>query len=341
MRLDLLCFCLLIAATFICVALRGSIPPALIGLSLSSVLQVTNAFQWAVRQSGELESSLISVERLMEYVDLPNVEAIDLALEGTKKLAAASAPASTSPALGAAWPSAGAISLRGMTLTYRAGLAPALRDLRFEVPAGARVGVVGRTGAGKSSLFLALLRLVEPVGAGGGSGVLFDGVDTGSVPLSRLRRAVSVVAQEPVLYAGSLRANLDPFREFPDAAVLAALEAVQLTRLLVGGLDAPTVEEGGANLSVGERQLLCLARAVLRRTRLLLLDEATASVDAETDRRIQRAVRELFGGCTILTVAHRLETVADYDLVVELAGGRVKRIGKPSEVIVNGRLRED
>jgi len=338
-RLDLLCFALLIVATFVCVALRGSIPPALIGLSLSSLLQVTNAFQWAVRQSGELESSLISVERLMEYVDLPNVEAIDLALEGNKPGAATAAP----PALlDAAWPSAGALSLRGMTLTYRAGLAPALHDVRFEVPAGARVGIVGRTGAGKSSLFLALLRLVEPVGAGGGSGVLLDGVDTGSVPLSRLRRAVSVVAQEPVLYAGSLRANLDPFREYADAAVLAALEAVQLTRLLgAGGLDAPAVEEGGANLSVGERQLLCLARAVLRRTRLLLLDEATASVDAETDRRIQRAVRELFGGCTILTVAHRLETVADYDLVVELAGGRVKRVGRPSEVIVGGRLRED
>jgi ATP-binding cassette subfamily C (CFTR/MRP) protein 4 len=340
-RLDALCFLLLIASTVASVALRGTISPALIGLSLSSVLSVTNAFQWAVRQSGELESSLISVERLMEYVDLPGIEKIDLALEDAPAASADSpTAAAAAAALDAFWPSAGALSLRGVTLQYRAGLAPALSGISFEVPAGSRVGVVGRTGAGKSSLFLALLRLVEPTCEGGGSGVLLDGVDTASVPLSRLRRAVSVVAQEPVLYAGSLRNNLDPFREHSDAAVLGALEAVQLTRLLGGGLDAPNVEEGGGNLSVGERQLLCLARAVLRRNKLLLLDEATANVDAETDRRIQGAVRTLFRGCTILTVAHRLETVADYDLVVELEAGRVKRVGRPSDVIVNGRLRD-
>ena len=346
-RLDLLCFTLLIAATLACVALRASIPPTLIGLSLSSVLQVTNAFQWAIRQSGELESSLISVERLMEYADLRGVEAIDLALEDGG-VAGADVELENGGAAGinAAWPAAGAISLRGASLRYRPGLAPVLRGLRFEVPAGARVGVVGRTGAGKSSLFVALLRLVEPYceeGPGEGtaappsSGIVIDGLDTRRVPLSRLRRAVSVVPQEPVLYAGTVRSNLDPFREYTDAAVAEALARVRLSGH--HGLDS-AVEEGGGNWSVGERQLLCLARAVLRRNRILLLDEATANVDAETDRRIQEAVRSCFSGATVLTIAHRLDTVLDYDLVVELADGGVRRVGTPAEVLPGGRLRE-
>jgi len=391
-RLDALCFVLLAAATGACVALRASIAPALIGLSLSSVLQVTNSFQWCIRQSGEFENSLISVERIMEYADLEPIEAVDLALEdGGGAAPAAGAAAEPEPE----WPRAGAVSFRAVSMAYRAGLPDVLRGLSFDAPAGARVGIVGRTGAGKSSLFNALLRLVEPRGAGGGgSGVFIDGVETSRVPLSRLRRAVSVIPQDPTLYAGSLRTNLDPFREHADAELVAALEKVQLTRLLRGkgagaaasaaagagagaaagagagagaaagaaagadgavavaeggegpaggdaaGLLRPWIEEGGGNLSVGERQLLCLARAILRKNRVLLMDEATANIDMDTDALIQSALRSAFRGSTVLTIAHRLQTVRDYDIVVELHDGAVRRAGTPAEVIPGGRLRE-
>lgn len=377
LRLDCLCFILLTSATFICIALRGSISPALIGLSLSNVLQVTNAFQWAIRQSGELENSMISVERLMEYSEIEPVEDIDIgefsSTAEKKVLTPTSTLSDSSPmsltTLLREWPTQGEIRFNDMWLTYRKGLQPVLKGITFSVPSGFRVGVVGRTGAGKSSLFAALLRLVEPIhqeqgNSGGGCGVTIDGVDISEVPLSRLRRSMSLIPQDPVLYAGSLRYNLDPFKEHDDDACLHALECVQLRHLASsssssstntlavsispgnnsgggrgGGLDAEWIEEGGGNLSVGERQLLCLGRAILRKNKVLLMDEATANVDLDTDRAIQKAVRDAFKGATVLTIAHRLDTVSDYDLVVVLGDGKVIAVGPPTEIIINGELR--
>jgi len=373
LRLDCLCFILLTSATFICIALRGSISPALIGLSLSNVLQVTNAFQWAIRQSGELENSMISVERLMEYSEIEPVEDIDLGkFTSTEKKVSPTSPTSSSSSpesltvLLNEWPTRGEIRFNDMWMTYRQGLLPVLKGISFIVPSGCRVGVIGRTGAGKSSLFAALLRLVEPTckekgkeGQGQGSGVTIDGVDISEVPLSRLRRSMSLIPQDPVLYAGSLRYNLDPFNEHDDDACLNALECVQLRHLASssstsavsspsgknigggrgGGLDAEWIEEGGGNLSVGEKQLLCLGRAILRRNKVLLMDEATANVDLDTDRAIQKAVRDAFKGATVLTIAHRLDTVSDYDLIVVLGDGKVIAVGPPKEIIVNGEIK--
>jgi ATP-binding cassette subfamily C (CFTR/MRP) protein 4 len=411
-RLDAMCFVLLIAVAFASASLRGTLPPALVGLSLSYALAITNAFQWMVRQSSEFENALVSVERVLEYTEL-ETEDVDIAGRDpaalvataaaaqkgavTAKAAAAAASASADreelssvivavPGLAlrslpvpSDWPRTGAVRLSGVWMRYRRGLAPVLRGVTADIPAGARVGVVGRTGAGKSSLFLALLRLVEPeryplppgiareggregegettppMGSGEGSGegvdtsspqthapgdtgIALDSVDIARVHLTRLRRAVSVIPQDPVLYAGTWRSNLDPFEEHSDEACNAALGRAQLLSVVAakGGLTA-AVHEGGSNLSVGERQLLCLARAVLRRTRLLLMDEASANVDLDTDAAIQGAVRTAFGGATIITVAHRLATIMDYDLVLVMGAGRALQFGPPAALLAQGR----
>jgi ABC-type multidrug transport system fused ATPase/permease subunit len=185
--------------------------------------------------------------------------------------------------------------------------------------------VVGRTGSGKSSLSVALFRMVEPCGGR----ILIDGVDIGGVPLETLRSRLSIIPQDPVLFSTTLRLNVDPFGAHPPGDVTAALAAVRLDKY---PLDMP-ISEGGGNLSVGERQCLCIARALLRRSRVILLDEATASIDAATDAFLQRAIRELFVGCTLVIIAHRLPTVADADGILVLDRGHVAEVGPPDELL--------
>ena len=195
------------------------------------------------------------------------------------------------------------------------------------------MGVCGRTGAGKSTLFAAVLRLVEPeVNGSGECGISVDGVDVATLPLPTLRKAFSVIPQEPILYQGTLRSNLDPFLQRSDVEVLGALESVGMRdRGLEWG-----VEEGGGNLSVGERQLVCLARALVRKPKLLLVDECTANVDRDTDEKIQHTIKTLFHQSTIITVAHRLQTVLDTsDLVVVMGEGVVVECGPPFDLLAN------
>jgi len=200
-----------------------------------------------------------------------------------------------------------------------------LHGVNFSVHAGAKLGIVGRTGSGKSSLAVALFRLVEPCGGS----VVIDGVDCAAVPLPLLRGRLSIIPQEPVLFSASLRRNVDPFGQHSDEALRAALARVRL-----GDRDLDMeVAEGGANLSVGERQLLCIARAFLRRSSVILFDEATASVDAATDAFLQGAIRELFASATVLTIAHRLATVADADAVLVMDAGVVAEYGPPAQLL--------
>eukprot|EP01045_Picozoa_sp_COSAG04_P014165 COSAG04_NODE_1046_length_8572_cov_5.008970_6_plen_392_part_00 len=290
------------------------------GVALTQSLQLVGMFQYAVRQAAETENLMTAVERVRAFT---LVEPEGKSSQGKQ------------PPRPKGWPTAGKLQLQGLTLRYRAGLEPALNQISMSVQPGERLGVVGRSGAGKSSLFAAIFRLVEPESGR----VLLDGVDCGALPLPDLRKAIGIIPQEPLLFSGSLRSNLDPAEDHSDDEIGRALEVCGLggrLRAVTGGEGLGwTVAAGGSNLSQGERQLLCLARALLRRPKVLLLDEATATVDLATDEALQRAVK-LEGkrlGWSMLTVAHRLQTIMDYDRVAGIASGQLVEIDTPATLL--------
>lgn len=230
------------------------------------------------------------------------------------------------------WPSSGELEFRNLSLRYRDDTPLALDNLSFKIPAGKKVGVVGRTGAGKTSITTALFRLIEPCGGA----ILLDGVNLLDISLRRLRDNVSIVPQEAMLFDGTIRENLDVAGQFDDARLWQALEQMQLAdyvRAQPRQLLAPLTSQ---SLSVGQRQLLCLARALLRDTRVVVLDESTANCDSVSDNLIQRAIRVHFAGRTLLTIAHRLSTILDYDLILVMGSGTVKELGPPKELIARG-----
>ncbi|XP_075908924.1 multidrug resistance-associated protein 1 isoform X2 [Petromyzon marinus] len=314
-RLEILANLIVFFATLFAVVSRHSLSPGIVGLSVSYALQVTLTLNWLVRMTSELETNIVAVERLKEYSDLPT--------EAAWEIAATRPPAT--------WPHCGDLEFVDYSLRYRDGLELALNQLTFSVRGGEKVGIVGRTGAGKSSLTLGLFRIVEPA-----SGLIrIDGVDIARLGLTELRSRLTIIPQEPVLFAGSLRWNLDPFGRHEDAELWQVLRMAHLedfVQQLAGGLDH-TCCEGGENLSVGQRQLVCLARALLRRTRVIVLDEATAAVDLSTDALIQASIRSHFAQCTVLTIAHRLHTVIDYDRLLVLDAGRIVEYDSPQALL--------
>jgi ATP-binding cassette, subfamily C (CFTR/MRP), member 1 len=202
-----------------------------------------------------------------------------------------------------------------------------IKGISLTIEAREKIGIVGRTGAGKSSLMLALFRLVEPAGGQ----IIIDGIDIATIGLEDLRRNISIIPQDPTLFTGTFRSNLDPFNNSDDNAIMKVLEAVHLRELIQqnGGIDGK-ITEGGANISVGQRQLMCLARALLRRSRIIVMDEATASVDFETDRFIQETIRREFADCTVLIIAHRINTIEYCDRVLVLDQGEVAEFDDPA-----------
>jgi ABC-type multidrug transport system fused ATPase/permease subunit len=259
-----------------------------------------------------MNSFFTSLERLLEYEQLPQER------EGGDE-----PPESE-------WPRGGAISFEAVEMRYRPGLPLALRGISFEIPAHSSVGVVGRTGAGKSSLIMALFRLVE-VSSGC---VRIDGSDISRMSLSVLRKRITILPQDPVLYSASVRVNLDPFGEYSEEQMANALKLAGL-----GGrvsLD-DDVEEGGRNWSAGERQLLCFARACLRDNKIIVLDEPTSSIDATTDeiiqQRIVKAEFQLRRRCTILCIAHRLTTICDFDRILVMDKGQVREFDTPERLL--------
>ena len=230
---------------------------------------------------------------------------------------------------GSSWPSRGEIVFKEVFLRYRPSTPYVLKGLSLTVPAGEKVGIVGRTGAGKSSLLVSLFRLVE-VDSGT---IMIDGVDIRGLGLNTLRSRLAIVPQDPVLFTGTVRYNMDPFDQYTDAQIWSALATVSM-RGKISSLDSK-VTENGSNMSLGERQLMCMGRAILRNAKILVLDEATAAIDMATDEVIQQALRDKCHGRTILTIAHRLNTILDYDKVCVLGEGTVLEYDSPQSLVAN------
>ncbi|XP_026844645.1 probable multidrug resistance-associated protein lethal(2)03659 [Drosophila persimilis] len=291
--------------------------PGQIGLAITQALGMTGMVQWGMRQSAELENSMTSVERVLEYKNLD--------AEGDFSSTNDKQPPKS-------WPEEGQVVAKDLSLRY----APdpetdtVLKSLNFVIKPREKVGIVGRTGAGKSSLINALFRLSYNDGS-----ILIDKRNTKEMGLHDLRSKISIIPQEPVLFSGTMRYNLDPFEQYPDDKLWQALEEVHLKEEiseLPTGLQS-SISEGGTNFSVGQRQLVCLARAILRENRILVMDEATANVDPQTDGLIQTTIRNKFKDCTVLTIAHRLNTIMDSDKVMVLDAGRVVEFGSPYELL--------
>ncbi|XP_023713114.1 multidrug resistance-associated protein 5 isoform X5 [Cryptotermes secundus] len=314
-RIDTLAVATMCITAFLTVVLHGQVPPALAGLALAYAAHISGVFQYTTRLVSETEVRFISVERINSYIR---------SLEHEGQQGVVSKPSSE-------WPSEGGIRFQNVTLRYRKGLPDVLKGVSFSINPRERLGIVGRTGSGKSSLVVALLRLVE-LSSGK---IKIDGLDIADINLEQLRTSVSVIPQEPVLFDGTIRFNLDPFESCSDEAIWEALEKTKLRDRIssISGQLQACVGQGGESLSVGERQLLCLARALLRNTKIVVLDEATASVDPETEAAVQTAVRTEFKHCTVLTIAHRLSTVTSCDRVLVMRGGQVLEWDNPANLL--------
>lgn len=308
-RLDAICAIFVIVVAFGSLILAQTLNAGQVGLALSYALTLMGTFQWCVRQSAEVENMMISVERVMEYTDL-------------EKEAPWECPKRPPPT----WPHEGVIVFDNVNFTYSLDGPLVLKHLTALIKSREKVGIVGRTGAGKSSLISALFRLSEPEGK-----IWIDKILTTEIGLHDLRKKMSIIPQEPVLFTGTMRKNLDPFNEHTDEELWNALKEVQLKEAiedLPGKMDTE-LAESGSNFSVGQRQLVCLARAILKKNRILIIDEATANVDPRTDELIQKKIREKFAQCTVLTIAHRLNTIIDSDKIMVLDSGRLKEYDEP------------
>ncbi|KAG0170437.1 hypothetical protein DFQ30_002509 [Apophysomyces sp. BC1015] len=302
-----------------CMISAGTILLSLDHLDASTAGFCLSFISIAVDKYAKLETSFNSVERVMEFTDLDQ-----------------EAPAVTTVKPPPGWPGRGQIEVQDLEVRYAPNLQPVLKGLTFSIRAREKVGVVGRTGSGKSTLALSLFRFLE---ASRGS-ILIDGVNISDIGTSDLRSNLTVIPQDPTLFSGTLRSNMDPFDQFNDTDIVAALRRVYLIPSsaennefnIFTNLDTP-VSEGGRNFSQGQRQLLCLARAFLKRASVVLMDEATASVDFRMDKTIQRTITSEFSDCTILCIAHRLHTVIEYDRILVLDQGEIKEFASPWELL--------
>jgi ABC-type multidrug transport system fused ATPase/permease subunit len=336
MALVAACFCISVGAI---ITFKTSIDAALAGFVLSFVLELSEAIRWTIRCYGDIELDMSTIERANEYMSIV-----------TEPMSGCKPPA--------AWPASGVIHFDGYEAAYGPDMPLVLKGLSFSVQQNERVGVVGRTGAGKSSLALALFRCLE---TRAGS-IVIDGIDISEITLHDLRARMAIIpqvithrqhnelelkfvaTQDPILFSGTIRSNLDPFDEHTDNEILAALAQVQLAHCESSNalehcsldnnfsdLSSPISESGG-NLSQGQRQLLSIARAILSRPKIIVFDEATSAIDMVTDALVQRSIREGFTNSTLIVIAHRLSTICDFDKILVLGNGAVAEFGTPKEL---------
>ncbi|CAK4885058.1 unnamed protein product [Aphanomyces euteiches] len=312
MRLDWISAVVLAGVSFISVASKSSIGVMAAGLGLTYASQMSAFLSRATMNMCTIENIMTCVERLEHYSSLDTEGDTCEEMEVTP----------------AEWPAQGTISFESYTMRYRDHLDLVLRDVSFVANGGEKVGICGRTGSGKSSLMVALFRMVEAA-----SGCIkIDGVDISRVNIHALRSRLTIIPQDPVLFSGSLRFNIDPSKQVVDADLWAVLKKVHLAGCLEGGLDFQVAEKG-SNLSVGQRQLLCIARALLRQSRVVVLDEATANIDLESDRLIQQTIKECFRDVTMLIIAHRLDTIIDSDRILVMDRGSVIEYDSPQVLL--------
>ncbi|CAL2049862.1 unnamed protein product [Caenorhabditis brenneri] len=288
-----------------------------VGLCLVCAVQLSGFFSWIMRQSAELENGMVSVERILEYTELESEE--DMRRPHDKYL---------DEHLENSWPSRGQIEFEDVRVKY--GDNYVLNNLNFVILQGQKIGVVGRTGAGKSTLIKVLFGLKEYC-----SGLVkIDDIDLDSISLRFRRKGMSIIPQEPIIFSGTVRENLDPFDQYDDATIWAALEQCELKRAITRekGLNAE-LGQRGVSLSVGQRQLFCLARAMIHRSKILVIDEATANVDGVTDACIQKTIRSYFKDSTIITVAHRLHTIMNSDKIMVFEKGELVEFDKPTTLL--------
>ncbi|KZS90158.1 multidrug resistance-associated ABC transporter [Sistotremastrum niveocremeum HHB9708] len=320
-RLDLLGNILILAIAFVAVGSRNSVNPAKIGVVISYTLSITQVFSFMVSQYAMMEQNMNAAERVLVYNELP--------VEGERHTSSDPPPS---------WPT-GLIKFSNAALSYRPGLPLVLKDVSFEVNPGEKIGIVGRTGAGKSSLLQALFRIVELQ-----SGKIeIDGVDIRKIGLDVLRERMALVPQDTILFLGTLRENLDPLNTRTDAEIITALRRTWL--LPQNGASDPAAEakfsldsvvgDEGSNFSAGERQLIALCRALVKGSKIIVLDEASSSVDVETDSKVQRTIQQEFADSTLLCIAHRLNTIVYYDRIIVMDHGKVAEFDTPLALFDN------
>ncbi|KAG2806874.1 ABC transporter C family member 8 [Phytophthora cactorum] len=320
MRSDWLVSVIIGAVAILAVAAKSTVGASVAGLGLTYAAQLSSNFQRMTTLATKVESSMTCFERIAHYGSLDE--------EGFKRTP------SNKDALSPAWPKTGNVVFENVSMRYREDLPLVLKGVSFSVTSGEKVGICGRTGSGKSSLMSVLFRVVEIPTAGR---VLIDGVDISTITVHQLRTKLTIIPQDPMLFSGSLRMNLDPFAEKSDAELWEVLRKVHLADTVSSwgkGLDYEVAEKG-ENLSVGQRQLLCIARALIRDSKVIVMDEATANVDQESDKLIQQTMKESFGdgNNTVLCIAHRIETIMDSDKILVLDAGEVAEFDSPSALL--------
>ncbi|XP_048349017.1 ATP-binding cassette sub-family C member 2-like isoform X4 [Sphaerodactylus townsendi] len=313
-RLEFLGNLMVFFAALFAVIANGKVDSTTVGLSISYALSITQSLNFWVRKACEIETNGISIERVCEYSNIVK-----------------EAPWILSSRPPAGWPNEGVIQFISYKVRYRPDIDYALQDISFQTSREEKIGIIGRTGAGKSTLTNCLFRIIERAGGK----IIIDGIDISTIGLHDLRGNLNIIPQDPVLFSGTIQSNLDPLGKYSDFELWNALELCDLKNF-VQSLPKKLqheISESGENLSMGQRQLVCLARALLRKTKVLVLDEATASVDMETDNLVQSTIQKEFRNCTVLTIAHRLHSIMDSDRVLVLDSGKIAEFDTPQNLL--------